>query len=80
MSAGDEARGLYPKYGVRRLNDPAGKHDGCRFFVLDPQHDPIARAVLAAYMVEARNRGLQELGDDIGAWLKSLPPLEGGTS
>ena len=29
-----------------------GKHDGCWYFVLDPQHDPHARIALAAYAVD----------------------------
>lgn len=45
----DRARGLYEKYQVRRLNDAAGKHDACRFYVLDVDHDRFARAALLAY-------------------------------
>lgn len=41
--------GLEPRYHVRKINDPTGKHDECRFFVLDPQHDPHAIPALLAY-------------------------------
>ena len=42
--------GLHMKYSVDRLNDEAGKHDDCEYFVLDPKHDPHARIALAAYI------------------------------
>lgn len=61
----DEVRGLYTKYEVARLNDPDGKHDSCWFFVLDPQHDPIARAALAAYADEADRRGFSVLANGL---------------
>lgn len=41
--------GLQSPYLVRRLDDQTGKHVDCRYFVLDPLHDPIARQALAAY-------------------------------
>lgn len=47
--------GLFRKFKVERTLDPEGKHDGCRYFVLDPQHDPIAREVLRSY-AEIANR------------------------
>jgi hypothetical protein len=50
----DRACGLYGKYRVERISDPAGKHDDCRFFVLDPQHDPHALVALRAYASSAR--------------------------
>jgi hypothetical protein len=52
----DKARGLYQKYQVKRLADHDGKHAACEFFVLDPLHDPIARAALINY--------ISRLGDD----------------
>jgi hypothetical protein len=64
-----EERGLEPRYYVHRIDDPMGKHNECRFFVLDPQHDPIARIALRAYAQEARVRGHAALADDLFAWL-----------
>lgn len=70
MNAADErASGLMHKYDVQRVNDPAGKHDDCRYFVLDPQHDPIARHALRAYAIRARIRGYRALADDLFEWL-----------
>jgi len=40
--------GLYQKYNVTRV-DGSSEHDGCRVFVLDPNHDPHARSVLLIY-------------------------------
>lgn len=50
---GDRTRGIYHKFVVSRTDGtsaPGGKHDGCFYFVLDLNHDPHARAALAAYM------------------------------
>ena len=65
----DEQRGLYRKYTVTRINDTAGKHDDCDYFVLDWTHDefaiPAARAYAAA--CEAKFPGLaRDLRDRIG--------------
>lgn len=63
-------QGILPKYRVERLSDPAGKHDKCEYFVLDPQHDPFARAALYAYIKSCRAthpalaEDLQKLLDD----------------
>lgn len=46
---GDEKCGVYRKYEVRRLNDPAGKHDACDYYVLDWKHDPFAIPAALAY-------------------------------
>lgn len=45
----DGEQGIYRKYNVERLNDPAGKHADCIYFVLDLDHDPHSVAALAAY-------------------------------
>jgi hypothetical protein len=42
MTTDEKTLGLLPKYTVTRNNDPVGKHDDCKFFVLDPTHDPLA--------------------------------------
>lgn len=47
-----DIRPLYEKYRVERTDgrSAAGeKHHGCRYFVLDIDHDPFARAALEAY-------------------------------
>lgn len=60
----DRERGLYEKYRVERLNDPAGKHNNCRYFVLDLTHDKHAGPALQAY---ARSclREYPALADDL---------------
>lgn len=48
----DSNRGLYHKYNVTRTDGssgPNGKHEHCRYFVLDMDHDPHALPALAAY-------------------------------
>ena len=67
-----KAHGLYEKYEVLRLDDDEGKHYECRYFVLDPQHDPIARVALAAYEREARAQEFDRLADDLAAWRRRL--------
>lgn len=47
-----EQQGLFRKFDVKRTDGsdgPGGKHEGCEYFVLDVNHDPHARAALAAY-------------------------------
>ena len=47
-----EQQGLFRKFEVRRVDGtdrPGGKHHGCRYFVLDVDHDPCAHAALTAY-------------------------------
>jgi len=72
MSETDLQKGLYPKYQVTRIYDPEGKHKDCRYFVLDPEHDPIARFALRAYMVMAKHRGYGSLARDLAAWLREV--------
>lgn len=38
--------GLEYRYEVYKVSDPEGKHMDCRYFVLDPQHDPVAAKAL----------------------------------
>ncbi|NUS01963.1 MAG: hypothetical protein HOV97_05300 [Nonomuraea sp.] len=64
--------GLEPRYFVKKLNDASHKHDDCRFFVLDPQHDHIARVALQQYANTARAEGLDALADDLDAWLREV--------
>lgn len=47
-----EQQGMFRKFEVRRVDGsdkPGGKHHGCRYFVLDLDHDPHAAAAMAAY-------------------------------
>lgn len=64
--------GLESRYEVRKINDLDGKHADCRYFVLDPQHDPIARDALATYAAHAKARGYGELARDLSSWLGGL--------
>jgi hypothetical protein len=44
--------GLYGKFRVERTDGksaPGEKHEGCRYFVLDLDHDPFALPALRAY-------------------------------
>jgi hypothetical protein len=66
--------GLIAKYRVERLNDATGKHDDCRYFVLDPLHDPIARVALAAYASAALDTH-PFLTADLRRWLSDLPDV-----
>lgn len=69
--AKDKAEGgLERRYHVERLNDTEGKHADCRYFVLDPQHDPIAREALTAYAKGALASGYTTLAEDLIAWLR----------
>jgi hypothetical protein len=60
--------GIIAKYHVRKINDPDLKHLDCFFFVLDPEHDPFARAALAAY-AQACNSTYPRLAMDLRAKL-----------
>lgn len=62
------ANRLERRYSVQKVNDPNGKHDECRYFVLDPQHDAYAATALRAYAEAVGG----ELASDIGAWLRAL--------
>lgn len=63
--------GLEARYHVRKINDPTGKHDDCRYFVLDPQHDPLAVVALLAYERAAREAGFHALADDLYEWRRT---------
>ena len=71
------AEGLVRKYDVKRVDDPAGKHDDCRYFVLDPRHDAVARSALWHYATGVRLDGNEDLYRDLTDWLTDL---EGGAS
>lgn len=62
-------QGLQGRYRVERIGDTTGKHAGCRYFVLDPRHDPIAVYAIRAYAGIAQETGHQELAEDLFAWV-----------
>lgn len=64
--------GIERRYEVKKINDPTGKHDDCRYFVLDPQHDPIALAALARYAQVARAERLTALADELDRWVSTI--------
>lgn len=48
----DKTKGLYEKFSVARTDgssEPGGRHENCRYFVLDLDHDPLAIPALRAY-------------------------------
>lgn len=59
---------LEQRYRVEKVNDPTGRHDECRYFVLDPKHDPHAAAALLAYAAAVGGT----LASEIRSWLSSL--------
>ncbi len=68
--------GLTEKFHVERLT-PSGRgidHADCRYFVLDPQHDPVALSALAKYAIGARARGDARLAADLNQWVRDLLP------
>jgi len=71
--AENDATGLEPRYHVEKIDDPNGKHDDCRYFVLDPQHDPLAREALLRYALLAGQTGNSELARDLREWLREVP-------
>jgi hypothetical protein len=75
MSMGDRSRGLYDKFCVIRTDGTSGpgkKHDGCRYFVLDMDHDPHARAAVKAYADSCRAE-YPLLAADLDARAENLP-------
>jgi len=67
---GDKAKGLYQKFTVARTDGSSkkgGKHEGCRYFVLDIDHDPLALHALRVYAKDARSAGYSLLADDLEA-------------
>ena len=60
----DETKGVYEKYRVERLNDEAGKHKQCNYFVLDLVHDEFAVPALRAYVKVCRKK-YPKLAEDL---------------
>lgn len=66
MPETDKTEGVYEKYRVERTDgrsEPGEKHHGCRYFVLDLDHDPHAAAALRAY-AESCQEDYPELASD----------------
>lgn len=82
---GDPTKGFYDKFYVTRTDgDPKGKHPHCTYFVLDLDHDPHAKAVIAAYEESCQGE-YPFLAADLRGWLKSrriprerMPPPTAG--
>jgi hypothetical protein len=51
-----DGRGLYRKFNVSRVSDPAGKHRECEYFVLDWDHDPYTPYAILEYAKHIRDR------------------------
>ena len=62
-----EQQGLFRKFDVRRVDGSdqlGGKHHGCRYYVLDVDHDPYAAPALGAY-ADACKESHPELARDL---------------
>lgn len=62
--------GFYDKYRVRRTDrsdEPGGKHEDCKYFVLDLTHDPYAVDALEAYG-KACSIELPNLSKELLSW------------
>ncbi len=71
-SGNDKHRGLYRKFEVRRTDGSSragGKHERCRYFVLDLDHDQFAPAAMRAYAERCAEQ-FPKLADDILAFLR----------
>ncbi len=74
-----DTRGVFHKFSVARTDGgslPGGEHEDCAYFVLDLDHDPHARAALAAYAYSARESRPQ-LADDILGIIGAENPGDG---
>lgn len=69
LSKPAEQQGLFRKFEVRRVDgsdQPGGKHHGCRYFVLDMEHDQHAPAAIRAY-AESVSKSHPQLAADLMA-------------
>lgn len=66
-------QGLTDKFKVERLTESSRgiDHSECRYFVLDPEHDPLAFTALKVYAIEAHLAGNESLARDLHAWVRS---------
>lgn len=73
VSDKDQHFGLYRKYHVERIDGssmPGGKHEHCRHYVLDIDHDPFAVEAMQAYAA-ACAPFYPELAKDLHEWVKA---------
>lgn len=76
-----EQQGLFRKFDVRRVDgsdQPGGKHYGCRYYVLDLNHDQHAPAAMRAYAAACRATHPQLASDieaEFGASTASTVPM-----
>jgi hypothetical protein len=69
----DRDRGVYGKFLVERTDGrsaPGEKHDGCLYFVLDLDHDPLALWPLKEYADGAWRAGFEPLAEDLWAQVR----------
>lgn len=79
MSDPDQKRGLYEKYIVVRHDGssrPGGKHETCRYHVLDLEHDRFAGPALRAY-ADACEAEYPDLARDLRAMFPAPEPAPG---
>lgn len=70
--------GLHAKYDVRRTDgrdQPGQRHHGCFLFVLDPDHDPAARAALEFYAEQVEDTRPQLAADLRGRYPRHHDPI-----
>ena len=71
-----EQRGVYEKFSRIERTDgthvEGGKHHGCRYFVLDLDHDEYARAAMRAYAAACREK-YPALAEDIDDMFRAWP-------
>ena len=70
----DKDIGLLAKFEVTRLT-PSTRgidHTNCFYFVLDPEHDPLAFQVLHDYAALASQHGYLNLAEDLWAKLEHI--------
>ena len=78
-SGGDKERGLYRKFEVKRTDGKSAlgkKHEHCRYFVLDLDHDEFAPAAIKAY-AKACQKKFPNLAADLRSHAWDSPALEG---
>jgi hypothetical protein len=72
-----EQQGLFHKFDVRRTDGsdvPGGKHHGCRYFVIDLDHDLNAGPTMRAYARACSNKHPQLAADLVAEFGMPQPP------
>jgi hypothetical protein len=75
---GDKNRGIYEKYKVERTDGksaPGQKHENCRYFVIDLDHDKYAYQAIRAYAI-ACNSEYPKLSKDLEDICNDLTMIE----